>query len=242
MFSDTPGRIDPKRTSASLVRQRRLERQEQILAAAFEEFAAKGYAEARLDDVAQRAGIAKGTIYLYFRNKKLLFRAVLHSLIHGVFEDFEVFVRTFPGSAEELVRSVLSRQYAQIVQNPKAQAMFRLLISESHRFPQLSEVYLREVVTPGVRAMRMLVAKGVDSGEFRNTKIAEFPQILAGPAVLALVWSLILGERQRLDLDAFREAHLELLLHGLRNTSPGVLGNRAQETVNQVPGSSFGNR
>jgi AcrR family transcriptional regulator len=83
----------------------KLQRQEDILAAAFEEFAAKGYAEARLDDVAQRAGIAKGTIYLYFKNKELLFRAVLHGLIHHVFEEFEGFVRTFPGSAEELVRS-----------------------------------------------------------------------------------------------------------------------------------------
>ena len=67
--------------------------------------------------------------------------------------------------------------------------------------------------------MRILLEKGVASGEFRKTKIVEFPQVLAGPAVLAVVWTLILGERQRLDVDSYMEAHLELLLHGLRNVN-----------------------
>lgn len=206
-------------------RKRKPQRQEEILAAAFEEFAAKGYAEARLEDVARRAGIAKGTIYLYFKNKELLFRAVLRGLVHHVFEELEVFVRTFPGSAEELVRNVLSRQYAEVVKNPKTRSMLRLLIAESHKFPQLSDVYLREVITPGVTAMRILVEKGVASGEFRETKIADFPQVLVGPAVLAVVWTLILGERQPLNLDAYMEAHLELLLHGLRNANRRTPGN-----------------
>jgi AcrR family transcriptional regulator len=242
MALNTPARVHTKRTSRFSSPQRREERQDAILAAAFEEFAAKGYAEARLDDVARRAGIAKGTIYLYFKNKELLFRAVLHGLIHQVFEELEVFVQTFPGSAEELVRNVLSRQYTQIVKNPKARSMFRLLISESHRFPQLSEVYLREVVTPGIRAMRMLVKKGVASGEFRDTKIAEFPQVLVGPAVLAVVWALILGERQQLDVAAYQEAHLELLLHGLRSTRAGAPNNYLREPASQAPGNSLGSR
>jgi hypothetical protein len=71
-------------------------------------------------------------------------------------------------------------------------------------------------------AVRALVKKGVASGEFRETRIAEFPQVLVGPAVLAVVWALILGERQRLDLDAYMEAHLELLLCGLRKVSPSA--------------------
>jgi AcrR family transcriptional regulator len=190
-------------------------RQQDILAAAFQEFAAKGYAEARLEDVALRAGIAKGTIYLYFKNKELLFRAVLRGLMHHVFEELETFVQEFSGSAEELIRCVLSRQYTEIVGNPKARAMFRLLIAESHKFPQLSSIYLREVITPGVCALGALVRRGVASREFRETRIADFPQILVGPAVLAVVWALILGKRYKLDLDAYREAHLELLLHGL---------------------------
>lgn len=219
MVTHTPPRRNGKKASTADGRKWKLQRHAEILAAAFEEFAAKGYAEARLDDVAERAGIAKGTIYLYFKNKELLFRAVLRSLIHYTFEELEVFVRAFPGSAEDLLRNVLSRQYAEVVKNPKARSMFRLLIAESHKFPQLSDVYLREVIAPGVTAMRILMEKGVASGEFRETQIVDFPQVLVGPVVLALVWALILGERQRLDLDAYMEAHLELMLHGLRKVS-----------------------
>lgn len=225
MITRTSTRMHVKQAPTSRGRKRKLRRQEEILAAAFEEFAANGYAEARLQDVAQRAGVAKGTIYLYFKNKELLFRAVLRGLIHHVFKELEVFVREFPGSAEDLVRNVLSRQYAEVVKNPKARSMFRLLIAESHKFPQLSDVYLREVVAPGVAAMRSLIEKGMASGEFRETKIVEFPQVIVGPAVLAVVWTLILGERKQLDLDAYMEAHLELLLRGLQNTNGRPPGN-----------------
>lgn len=236
MATYIPERRNFEKVSTADRRQWKLQRHKEILAAAFEEFAAKGYAEARLEDVAERAGVAKGTIYLYFKNKKMLFGAVLGGLVHHVFEELEPFIRTFRGSAEELIRSVLSRQYAEIVKNPKAQAMFRLLIAESHKFPQLSGLFLRDVIEPGVAAMRTLVEKGVASGEFRETKIAEFPQVLFGPAVLAMVWTLILGERQRLDLDAYKEAHLELLLCGLRKARPsarddskGSLGERGEQ-------------
>ena len=231
MHQRTPARRNIASVPAPQRRQWRSRRQEQILAAAFEEFAAKGYAEARLDDVARRAGIAKGTIYLYFKNKERLFRGVLRGLIHDVFEELDVFVRTFPGSAEELFRDVLARQYAEIVKNPKARSMFRLFIAESHRFPQLSDVYLREVITPGMTAMRLLVEKGIASGEFRRTKNAEFPQVLVGPAVLAVVWSLILGERHPLDLDAYMKAHLELVLRGLQNASPCTPGRSAESNA-----------
>lgn len=216
MNKQPSARADAEKKVSFHRRNSRPQRHDEILAAAFEEFAARGYAEARVDDVARRAGIAKGTIYLYFRNKELLFRGVLRGLIRHVFEDFETFVRTFPGSAESLVRDVLLRQYNEIVKNPKARSMFRLLISESHKFPELSGIYLREVIAPSMTAMRLLVEKGIASGEFRETKIVEFPQVLVGPAILAVVWTLILGEKRHLDLDAYKEAHLDLLLHGLR--------------------------
>lgn len=224
MLTRTSARRNIKKASVIHGREWKLQRHEVILEAAFEEFAAKGYAEARLDDVAERAGIAKGTIYLYFKSKELLFRAVLRGLINHTFDELEVFVRAFPGTAEDLLRNVLSRQYAEVVKNPKARSMFRLLIAESHKFPHLSDVYLSEVIAPSVTAMRILVEKGVASGEFRETKIVESPQVLAGPTVLAVVWALIFGERQGLDLDSYMEAHLELLLHGLRKVSHPAAG------------------
>jgi AcrR family transcriptional regulator len=201
----------------------RSRRREEILSAAFEEFAAGGYAEAHLEAVARRAHVAKGTIYLYFESKEVLFRAVLRRLIHPLFEQLETFVRTFSGPAEDLLRNVVARQYAEAVKNGETRAMLRLLIAESHRFPELSEIYLREIIAPGTVAMRLLMERGIASGEFRESKIINFPQILVGPAILAVIWQLTLGERQRLNLDEYMEAHLELLLHGLcgaRGTTP----------------------
>ena len=206
-------------------RRQKEQRPQQILAAAFEEFAANGYAAARLEDVARRGGIAKGTIYLYFKNKERLFRAVVRSLIHPVFEKLAAFVTAFSGSAEELLRELLSRHYTQVVRNEKARAILRLLIAESGKFPQLSDIFHREIIDPGVTALGQVLEKGVASGEFRKTKVRDFPQILIAPGVLAILWILILGERHRLDLDAYMSAHMELVLCGLRKTrSEGCSG------------------
>jgi len=207
---------------ASRGREWKLERHEQILQAAFEQFAAKGYAETRIDDVARSAGIAKGTIYLYFKDKQWLFRAVLRGMTHHFFEELEPFVKTFPGPATELVGKIVERQYAELVKNPNARSMFRLLIAEGHRFPELSEAYFHEVIEPGVAAMRTILDKGAAAGEFRQTKMSEFPQIFAGPTVLAVIWTLILGDRKPLDFDAYMAAHVDLLLHGLTNTNEGA--------------------
>jgi len=191
-------------------------RQRQILAAAFEEFAANGYAGARLDNVAERAKVAKGTIYLYFPSKSQLFQAVVRGLIRPVPEDFAALVNTSSTPAWQLLEELISRQYAEVVSKRKARAIIRLLIAESGKFPQLSELYQREVIDPGMRAIRLVLEKGLASGEFKPAKVQEFPQMIAAPAVLAAVWILIFGTRVNLDLDAYRQAHLEFVSAALR--------------------------
>jgi len=197
------------------------QRQEQILGAAFEEFATHGYAATRLDDVAQRAGIAKGTIYLYFKDKQQLFRAAVRSLIQ---KRFDAVVGALSGPAEGLLRELLSRMYTQVVRNDRARSIVRMLVAESGKFPQLSDIYHREVIAPGMEAMRLVVQRGIASGEFRNTRAVEFPQILAAPGILAIVWKLLHGDRHRLDLDAYRQAHLEFVLRSLRKEQDGKEG------------------
>ncbi len=197
------------------------QRQQQILDAAFAEFAAHGYEATRLDDVAERAGIAKGTIYLYFRDKQGLFRAVVRSLIHPALDTLAAFVKAFPGSAGDLLRELLARHYAQVVSKKRARAILRLLIAESGKFPQLSDIFHREIIAPGVTALRLVVEKGVASGEFRKMRVKDFPQILIAPGVLAALWMLILGERHRLDLRSFMSAHMEFVFNALRNDKGG---------------------
>ena len=215
MSAKHPTRRSPKKT---LRRGRKPKegRPQEILAAAFEEFAANGYAAARLEDVAKRGGIAKGTIYLYFKDKEGLFRAVVRSMIQPVFEQLAPFVAAFPGSAEELLCELLARHYAHVVNNEKARAILRLLIAESGKFPQLADIFHREIIGPGVSAMRQVLAKGEASGEFRKSKVKDFPQIVVAPGVLATIWRLVFGERNQLNLHAFMAAHMEFVLHGLR--------------------------
>lgn len=191
-------------------------RSEQIVAAAFEEFSAHGFAATRLEDVARRAGVAKGTIYLHFKNKEALFRAVVRRLIRPLFEGFGEFARKFEGSAEQLLVEFLSRQYAEVVRNEKARGILRLLIAESGNFPQLSEIYRREMIEPGLGALRLALEKGFASGEFQRTNAVDHPQILVAPAIAAMVWMLVLGRREPLDLDGYFAAHLDFVLCGLK--------------------------
>jgi AcrR family transcriptional regulator len=176
-------------------------------------FAAHGYAETRLDEVAKRAGVAKGTIYLYFKNKEQLFRAVARSLIQ---KRFDALVGTFRGTAPELLRELLSRMYSQIVRNDRARSIVRLMLAESGKFPRLSEIYHREIIAPGIKAVRQVLKRGIASGEFRKTPAVEFPQILVAPGILAIVWKLLHGDRHRLDLNAYLQAHLDFVLCSVR--------------------------
>jgi len=209
--------MNPKRVKAAKSSPHRRDlkrhRQEEILAAAFQVFAAHGYEATRIDEVARQAGIAKGTIYLYFRDKEQLFRAVVRTLVQ---KRFDAIAGSFQGTGEQLLRELLSRMYSQVVRNEKVRSIFRLLIAEGGRFPQLTEIYHREIIAPGMKAIRQVLMRGIASGEFRETAAMEFPQFLAAPGVLAIVWRLLHGERHRLDLDAYSKAHLEFGLESLR--------------------------
>lgn len=219
----------PKRTAKA-------PRQQEILAAAFEEFAANGYAAARLDNVARRAKIAKGTIYLYFPSKSRLFQAVIRSLIRPVPDDFDSVVKGSRASASQILGELIARQYAEVASKRKARAVLRLLIAESGKFPELSDLYHREVIEPGVRALRLLLEKGIASGEFQDTGVMRFPQILAAPLVTAIVWMLVLGGQANLDLDAYRAAHVQFILGGLR--APAVQFAQAGAASADLPGSA----
>jgi AcrR family transcriptional regulator len=194
-------------------REQKRQRQAEILAAAFEVFAAHGYEATRIDDVARHAGIAKGTIYLYFRDKEQLFRAVLRSVVPI---RLDAAIESFQGTGEQLLREMLSRMYDRVVKNEKARSIVRMLIAESGRFPQLAEIYHREIIAPGLKRVRQALMYGIASGEFRKSAAVEFPQLLVAPGVLAIMWKVLQGERHRLDLDAYSKAHLEFLLNSVR--------------------------
>ena len=140
----------------------------------------------------------------------------MRKLIVPILEQFDAAAVSFSGTTEDLVRQLLSKHYAKVVSNPKARALLRLMVAESSRFPQLAEIYYREVIERGRKIIQRVLARGMESGEFSRAKAADFPQMLMAPAALAVLWMLIFGERHPLDLNAYREAHLDLILNGVK--------------------------
>ena len=188
---------------------RRAERRQAILAAALQEFSARGFAAARLDDIADAAGIAKGTIYLYFRDKEALFQDLIRSEMSPVVATLETAlaldlpVRVVAERAVELfVREIYGSNRKNII---------RLIISEGPRFPQLAEFYYREVVARGIAAVRALMARALERGELRNDAIIRFPQLLVAPGIVAIIWNGLFEAHEPLDVQALMRAHLDLL-------------------------------
>jgi AcrR family transcriptional regulator len=185
------------------------QRREAILAAALEEFAAHGFADARLDDVARRAEIAKGTIYLYFRDKESLFqelvRAMLSPLV-GVIEAAAIGDLPIRAFAERIFDIFVNEIFG-----TRRKDVIRLIITEGPRFPQLAEFYYREVIARVLPLVRQRLRLAVERGELANEALERFPQLLVAPAVMAIIWSGLFERFAALDVRELMRAQLELL-------------------------------
>jgi AcrR family transcriptional regulator len=202
---------------AGLVRNRRRKaaRPDEILAAALEEFAEKGYAAARLDDVARRAGVAKGTIYLYYSGKEELFKAVVRRAVAPELEQMQALALSFPGTSEAFLRGPFRLLLRHLLRSD-LRRLVRVFLVEGPAFPDLTEFYYREVVQRGMDVIRAVLAQGVARGEFRQTGLLEYPQPLIASALVALLWEWLLGRHAPLDVDRLLDAHLDVLLDGLK--------------------------
>jgi len=188
---------------------RRAERRQAILVAALKEFSARGFAAARLDDVAVAAGIAKGTIYLYFRDKEALFQDLIRSEMSPVVATLETAL-----AVDLPVRAVAERAvelFVREIYGTSRRDIIRLVISEGPRFPKLADFYYREVLSRIIAAVRALLARALARGELRNDAIIRFPQLLGAPGVVAIIWSGLFERHDPLDVRALMRAHLDLV-------------------------------
>jgi AcrR family transcriptional regulator len=185
-------------------------RRQAILDAALEEFAARGFAAARLDDMARRADVAKGTIYLYFRDKESLFQELVRAMLSPLIAAIEAAaLREIPIRA--LVELILNTFVSDIYETRRKDVL-RLIITEGARFPELAEFYYREVIARVLPAVRERLRLAVAQGELAHDALARFPQLLVAPGLMALIWSGLFERFAPLDVRALMRAHLELLL------------------------------
>lgn len=200
---------------------RQCERDAAILRAAIAEFASAGFENARLDDIAQRAGVAKGTVYRYHADKAALFKAAVRSLIHPVLARIQEQALLAEGSATALLRSVFAEVYREMVADDVRRELVRLLIAEGRRFPELGDFYHDEVIARGIATFRMILWRGVATGEFRRSAAEDYPQLLMAPCIAYSNWQLMFGDRHPVDLERYAAAHLDFVLAALC-TAPGV--------------------
>jgi AcrR family transcriptional regulator len=201
-----PHRAGPERSDARKARS--AARREAILTAALDEFSSRGFEAARLDDVAKRAGVAKGTIYLYFRDKESLFQELIRTMLTPLVGTIEAL------GAADVPTNVLAERLVDLfvreVYETRRKDVIRLMISEGRRFPKLAEFYYREVLSRIVAAVRAILRRAAARGEV-PASLAEFPQIIAAPGLVAIIWSGLFERFEPLDVRKMMKTHVELL-------------------------------
>jgi AcrR family transcriptional regulator len=191
------------------------ERRAAILDAALDVFAENGFAAARLDDVAQKAGVAKGTLYLYFPDKEALFEELLRGVASPILDRFTA-LSADPAIPAGVMLERIMETFASQVIGTKRERLVRLIITEGPRFPRIAEFYHREVISKGREIIRAVVKRGFERGELSSDAMARFPQLFFAPLLLAVIWRAMFSQFDPLDVPAMIDAHRELML-GLKD-------------------------
>ncbi len=179
-----------------------------IVSAALAEFLDRGFAGARLDEISKRAGVAKGTIYIHFKDKEALFEGIVRQMILPAHDAMEAKAKEKPPqSPEELLEEFLLPLLRDL-QAERRLDLLRLLISDGPRFPALNEIYFRVVAEPNLLRMREMVAS---STKPEVSGLSEFPQLMTSPIISGLIWNLLFGSFEPIDLEAMLRTHVRLL-------------------------------
>ncbi|MBK9080831.1 MAG: TetR/AcrR family transcriptional regulator [Rhizobiales bacterium] len=209
----------PDATTPKARRRRKDARPAELIEAGLREFLDNGYAAARLEDVARRAGASKGTIYRYFADKQALFQACVRSRIGPALDDFPAVVDSFEGSTRALLAHLFATMHRRIVASDMPH-LFRIIVAEGGRFPDLAALYHRETVARGAALVERIVARGRARGEVRAGAAADLPIVLIGPALLGVMWRILFQRIAPLDGEALLAAHVDLVCDGLLTDPP----------------------
>jgi AcrR family transcriptional regulator len=197
-------------------RRRKEARPGELVAAALTCFAERGFAATRLDDIAAKAGVSKGTVYLYFPSKEELFKAVVRESLLPNIARAETLIDSDTPAAEQL-RQLLEFMTGRMASSPVG-IIPKLIVTEAGNFPDIARFYLDQVVHRGFALVGRLLTRGMERGEFRTVDVRHTTFCVIAPMLLTALWRHSLGrfEPDALDPDALWRTHIELLLRGLR--------------------------
>ena len=192
-------------------------RPQEILDAALAVFAEKGFAATRMDDIAARAGVTKGTIYLYFDSKEEVFKSLVRESIGTTLSAVVASAGAFEGSARALLEFVLGNVGRFVLTSDRV-VLPKIILAEAGNFPELVCFYRGEIIEKGLTLLSSVFARGIAQGEFRNDVKPEHAARLAiAPVLLAALWRTTFAplETEPYDLEGLIDAHLAVLLRGL---------------------------
>ncbi len=223
-----PGAGDTDPPAVALRQRRKQARPQELLDAALELFVEKGFAATRTDEVAQRAGVSKGTLYLYFPSKEDLFKAVVRQKLSSLIAEGVEIADAHAGSSAELLATLLQTWWDRMGNTPAA-GIHKIMLSEVRNFPELAQFYTDEVIVPADRLFCHCVQRGIDSGEFRALPLHEVALALMAPMIFMAIHHHSFGAcpvAGGVDIDpaAVLRTHLDMVLRGLqvRDAAPAI--------------------
>ncbi|MFT3666055.1 TetR/AcrR family transcriptional regulator [Piscinibacter sp.] len=210
-------------TAPTPPRQRRKEaRPQELIDAALELFAEKGFAATRSEEVAARAGVSKGTLYLYYPSKEELLKAVISQRLSSEIEAVREYARGYRGDCASLLREVFTEWWRRVFDSPTS-AVFKLVITEVRNFPEIAAFYRAEVVDPATALVGSVIERGIASGEFRAVDTRGAVMSLLFPMIMLCLHKHSLGAcaptLEMMDPHEFIGQHVDIVLHGLRGRS-----------------------
>ena len=190
--------------------------------AALDLFMEKGFAATRVEDIANRAGISKGAIYLYFRTKESILEGLVRRSIIPIVEQSEALALTMQGNPVMIIRMMIT-MVAERMRDPRLFAIPRLILAEAGNFPDIAKTYRNEVIERGFRVLESLLQQGMEQGLIRQIDPRLAIRNIAGPMIVHALLANVFGAEEDVNIDtaAFVESHLNILMNGLLKEPEG---------------------
>jgi AcrR family transcriptional regulator len=207
---------DPDPVESARWRRRKEARPQEILDAALAVFAEKGFMAARMEDISRRAGVTKGTIYLYFESKEALFKALVRESLAPTIEGVVERAKAYEGSSRDLLVLVLST-LGTFIRTSDRVVLPKIVIAEAGNFPELARFYREEIVDKGLGLLESIIARGIKRGEFRNAEPAHIARLCIAPILVAAFWRTTFAQFDKApyDYEGFISTHIDTLLRGI---------------------------
>ena len=180
-------------------------------------FVAKGFAATRVEEVAAKAGVSKGTLFLYFKSKEELFEAVVRENMGNQISEGIAQIDGFPGTTVDMLKLTMFAWWER-VGNTKASGISKLVMSEASNFPALANFYHETVVKPGRQLIRAILQRGVDRGEFRTLNMDYAVYSVIAPLMFLTMWKHSLGACSLdapIDPENYINSQADIIVHGI---------------------------